>query len=116
MCYKGWPSDTYNRSENSEKLFFIPKNSNFHENCPEFKKYLVLKILIRILTMVLAITGLPNLSIYIYPLLFSIKCTENSGRLVTWDVSILSFSLFFMFSLYLVYIFLIFPTFSEYIC
>ena len=24
VCYKGWPSDTYNRSENSEKLFFIP--------------------------------------------------------------------------------------------
>ena len=98
------------------KNFFSSQNFNFHENCPEFKKYLVLKILIRILTMVLAITGLPNLSIYIYPLLFSIKCTENSGSLVTWDVSILSFSLFFMFSLYLVYIFLIFPTFSEYIC
>ena len=46
------------------KNFFSSQNFNFHENCPEFKKYLVLKILIRILTMVLAITGLPNLSIY----------------------------------------------------
>ena len=100
-----------------KNFFFIPKILIFMKIVLNLKKkYLVLKILIRILTMVLAITGLPNLSIYISPLLFSIKCTENSGLLVTWDVSILSFSLFFMFSLYLVDIFLIFPTFSEYIC